>query len=32
MKIKHEHIRDALIAWAAGEGAEKIPAAHITDA
>lgn len=32
MKIRHEHIREALLAWAAGEGAEKIPAARITGA
>lgn len=32
MKIKHEHIREALLAWAGGAGAEKVPAGKIADA
>lgn len=32
MKIKHEHIREALMAWARGYGAEKVPAGKIVDA
>lgn len=32
MKIKHEHIREALIAWADGAKGEKVPAGEIADA
>lgn len=31
MKIRHEHIREALIAWADGAKGEKVPAGEIVD-
>ncbi|ELY6202323.1 toxin YdaT family protein [Cronobacter malonaticus] len=32
MKIRHEHVREALKAWAIAAGAEKTPTAEIVDA
>lgn len=32
MKIKHEHIRDALLAWARAADGRKVPASAIADA
>lgn len=32
MKIRHTHIREALITWADGAGAEKVSAGQIADA